>query len=52
VWDHALNGRKPRQLTTFSSGKIFDFHWSLDETRLLLTRGEVTSDAVLISNLR
>ena len=39
-------------LTTFSSGKIFDFDWSLDGTRLLLTRGEVTGDAVLISNLR
>jgi hypothetical protein len=40
------------QLTTFSSGKIFDFHWSLDGMRLLLTRGEGTSDGVLISNLR
>lgn len=52
LWEQPLNGGKPRQLTTFSSGKIFDFHWSLDKTRLLLTRGEVSSDAVLISNLR
>jgi DNA-binding winged helix-turn-helix (wHTH) protein/Tol biopolymer transport system component len=52
VWEQPLDGNKPRQLTTFSSGEIFDFHWSLDGRRLLLTRGEVSSDAVLISNLR
>jgi Tol biopolymer transport system component len=52
VWEQPLDGNKPRQLTTFGSGEIFDFHWSLDGKRLLLTRGEVSSDAVLISNLR
>jgi Tol biopolymer transport system component len=52
IWEQSLNGGKPRQLTTFDSGQIFDFHWSLDGKRLLLTRGEASSDAVLISNLR
>jgi Tol biopolymer transport system component/DNA-binding winged helix-turn-helix (wHTH) protein len=52
IWEQPLGGGKPRQLTTFSSGEIFDFHWSRDGKRLLLTRGEVSSDAVLISSLR
>jgi WD40 repeat protein len=52
IWEQSLGGGKPRQLTTFNSGEIFDFHWSLDGKRLLLTRGEISSDAVLISNLR
>jgi len=52
IWEQPLGGGKPRQLTTFSSGEIFDFHWSRDRTRLLLARGEVSSDAVLITDLR
>lgn len=46
-----LAGGKPRQLTNFSSGRIFDFNWSSDQ-RLLLTRGDVTSDVVLLRSLR
>jgi eukaryotic-like serine/threonine-protein kinase len=52
IWEQPIDGGKPRQLTSFSSGEIFDFHWSLDGKRLLLTRGETGSDAVLISSLR
>jgi Tol biopolymer transport system component len=52
IWEQPLTGGKPRQLTAFDSGKIFDFHWSHDGKRLLFTRGEVSSDAVLISDLR
>jgi hypothetical protein len=47
-----LAGGKPRQLTNFSSGRIFDFNWSSDHQRLLLTRGDVTSDVVLLRSLR
>ena len=46
IWEQGLDGGKPRQLTTFSSGEIFDMHWSLDRRRLLLSRGEVSSDVV------
>jgi Tol biopolymer transport system component len=52
IWEQPLDGGKPRQLTTFQSGRIFDFHWSRDGKRLLMTRWEVSSDAVLINNLR
>ena len=52
IWERPLDGGKLRQLTKFPTGRIFDFHWSLDGKRLLLTRGEVSSDVVLLSNLR
>jgi DNA-binding winged helix-turn-helix (wHTH) protein/Tol biopolymer transport system component len=52
IWEQPLDGRKPRQLTRFPTGQIFDFHWSADGKRLLLSRGEVSSDVVLLSNLR
>ena len=52
VWEQALEGGKPKQLTKFTSGRIFDFSWSSDSRRLLLTRGDVTSDVVLLNNLR
>jgi hypothetical protein len=52
ILEQPLAGGKPKKLTKFTSGLIFDFRWSSDHQRLLLTRGDVTSDVVLISNLR
>ena len=52
IWEQPLNGSAPHQLTRFGSGRIFDFHWSRDGKRLLMCRGEVSSDVVLLSNLR
>ncbi len=51
IWEQPLDGGPPRQVTTFSSGRIFDFNWSRDRKRLLLARGEVSSDVVLLSHL-
>ena len=52
ILEQPLTGGDPRQLTKFDSGIIFDFHWSLDGKRLLMARGEASSDAALLSNLR
>ncbi|HKV76961.1 MAG TPA: winged helix-turn-helix domain-containing protein [Candidatus Sulfotelmatobacter sp.] len=52
LWEQPLAGGKPKQLTKFTSGRILDFNWSSDHRRLLLTRGDVTSDVVMLSNLR
>lgn len=30
IWEQPLTGGKPRQLTQFSAGQIFDFNWSSD----------------------
>ena len=47
-----LKGEEPRQVTNFTSGRIFDFSWSRDGKRLYLAKGEHTSDVILISNFR
>ena len=52
IWEQPIAGGERRFLTKFSSGTVFDFHWSLDGKRLLMTRGEISSDAALLSNLR
>jgi eukaryotic-like serine/threonine-protein kinase len=52
LWEQPVAGGPPHQLTKFKSGKIFDFNWSADGKQLLLSRGEVTSDVVLLRNLR
>lgn len=52
IWEQPLAGGKPRQLTSFTSGQIFDFDWSPDRTRLLMTRGTRSSDVILLDSLR
>jgi hypothetical protein len=50
--EQLLTGGAPRQVTNFTSGLIFDFAWTRDGKDLLVARGELTSDVVLISNFR
>ena len=52
IWEQSLAGGKPKQLTHFTSGRIFDFNWSSDHKYLLLARGSVSSDVVLLSHVR
>jgi len=52
VWEQPLAGGVPKQLTHFASERIFNFNWSPDGKRLLVTRGNFSSDVVLISNFR
>jgi Tol biopolymer transport system component len=52
IWEQPLSGGEPKQVTQFASGMITDFDWSPDLKQLLLTRGELNSDVVLISNFR
>jgi eukaryotic-like serine/threonine-protein kinase len=41
---------EPKQLTNFTSDVIYGFSWSFDGMQLALSRGRVSSDAVLISH--
>ena len=50
IWEQPLSGAPPRQVTNFTSERIFSFAWSHDRKQLLLSRGNITSDVVLISN--
>jgi DNA-binding winged helix-turn-helix (wHTH) protein/Tol biopolymer transport system component len=50
LWQQALRGGEPTQLTRFTSGRIFDFQWSRDGKKLLFIRGDLNGDVVLIKN--
>jgi serine/threonine protein kinase len=52
IWLQPISGGAPRQLTTFKADRIFSFEWSRDGKQLLVARGMVASDVVLISNFR
>jgi len=52
VWEQLLTGGDPHQVTRFASGQIFSFAWSRDGKQLLLSRGNESSDVILISNFR
>jgi Tol biopolymer transport system component len=48
LWLQPLDGSKGKQITDFTSERIFDFHWSPDGKQLALVRGHTDSDAVLV----
>jgi DNA-binding winged helix-turn-helix (wHTH) protein/Tol biopolymer transport system component len=52
IWQQPLSAVKPGQLTHFNSGEIFDFSWTADHERLLMTRGQSMRDVILLSHFR
>jgi len=48
IWSQALAGGPPKQVTSFTTDRIWDFDWAPDD-RLILARGPVNQDLVLIS---
>jgi Tol biopolymer transport system component len=48
LWMQPLFGGPPTPLTNFNEGLIFSFDWSLDGSQLVLARGSITDDAVLL----
>jgi Tol biopolymer transport system component len=51
VWSAPLDGKAPRKITNFDSARIFAFDVSPDN-RLVISRGHMVSDVVLIKNVR
>ena len=51
IWEQPLSTLKPKQLTHFASGEIFDFSWTSDHEHLLMTRGQSRRDVILLSHL-
>ena len=49
VWEQPIAGGESTQLTRFTSGRIFDFDWSLDAKRLVMSRGSLGHDVVLLT---
>jgi Tol biopolymer transport system component len=52
IWSQPLDGGAPKQLTDFKTDRIFAFDWSRDGKQLLLARGNITNDVVLIRDFR
>ncbi len=52
IWEQSLSTLKPRKLTHFNSGEIFDFSWTADHEHLLMTLGQSKRDVILLSHLR
>jgi eukaryotic-like serine/threonine-protein kinase len=50
LWLQPLDGSKGKQITNFTSERIYDFHWSFDGKQLALVRGHTDSDVVLIKD--
>jgi Tol biopolymer transport system component len=49
LWAQPIKGGPPRQITHFTNDRIFNFAWSRDG-KLVVARGSITSDAVLITS--
>jgi eukaryotic-like serine/threonine-protein kinase len=50
LWSQPLDGTPGRQLTNFTSLKIYSYQWSPDGKSLALVRGDQPSDLVLIQD--
>jgi len=50
LWLQPLDGSSGRQLTNFTSLKIYSYQWSPDGKSLALVRGDSPSDLVLIQD--
>jgi Tol biopolymer transport system component len=51
LWNQPLDGGPPKQVTHFTSDRIFSFSWSRDGKQLAVSRGTRTSDVVLIRSV-
>lgn len=52
IWTRPLAASEARPFTRFESGHVFDFDWSTDGKRLLMLRGELATDVVLITGFK
>ncbi|HEV8336717.1 MAG TPA: protein kinase [Candidatus Polarisedimenticolia bacterium] len=52
IWKQPLDGTPPKPITDSKTGQIFSYDWSPDGRHLILSRGQVTSDVILITDFR
>ncbi|MEO6334104.1 MAG: DPP IV N-terminal domain-containing protein [Pyrinomonadaceae bacterium] len=52
IWSTPVDGGPSKQLTQFKNDYIFNFRWSPDGKGLVMARGSVISDVVLIRDFR
>jgi Tol biopolymer transport system component len=52
LWSQPINGGPARQITNFTSGLIWRHAWSRDGKYLAVARGNLSLDAVMLTDLR
>jgi serine/threonine protein kinase len=52
LWRQNLDGSPGKRLTTFTSERITDFHWSFDAKQIAVVRGHTDSDVVLMRDMQ
>jgi len=52
LWQQPIDGSKPRPLTDFTNGEIYNFAFAPDGSMLYLARGNQIRNAILIQNFR
>jgi serine/threonine protein kinase len=52
IWSQPVDGGAPKQMTDFKTDQIFRYTVSKDGRQLAASRGTITSDVVLISDLK
>ena len=52
IWSQPIDGAAPKQLTSFKSDLITSFAWSRDGKELVCSRGSVTSEVVLMTDIK
>lgn len=52
IWSFPLDGTTPEQLTDFKNDQIYNFKWTPDGKQLVLARGNITSDVVLVRDFK
>jgi eukaryotic-like serine/threonine-protein kinase len=52
IWTRPLDGGPDKQITNFKTDQIFNFKWSPDGRSLVLARGSVLSDVVMIRDFK
>jgi Tol biopolymer transport system component len=52
IWSRPFSGGEPHPITQFREGQIFAFAWSADGKEILVSRGEVQTDVVLLTDFR
>jgi eukaryotic-like serine/threonine-protein kinase len=52
LWQQPLDGTAGKLITSFTSERMWDFHWSEDGSKLMVVRGHNESDVVLMKDQR
>ena len=50
LWRQPIEGGTATPITDFKAGRIFNYQWSFDGKQLMVARGNVNNDLILVRN--